>query len=139
MQDTTRQHTEDHLSWDEALDRLVEFSKLPANWDEYDSDPISDLATSRAREVLTLLRDAFEPAVGEAFMPDNVVPMRDGGVQLEWSKDGMYVEVEIHPHGEMATLMAITNEDGRKRTKGTAASMSDVLHLVMLFLGVRSA
>lgn len=75
----------------EKLDYLL---TLPANWDSYDADPISERIVTDVRKfVAKLPADVPVPLV---------VPTHDGGVQLEWNyscrKYGLDLEFEFVPH-----------------------------------------
>ncbi len=126
----------EHLSWNEAFDRLDELSRLPANWDSYGADPISPNALARGREALFALRAEFEEGFGELFLPGNIVPIADGGLQLEWDRDGLYLEVEFTADEEIVYLITEEVGSSRKASSGENISIAGVVRLVSAFLHV---
>lgn len=80
---------------DDLLSRLDEFAAIESDWDSYGADPISPAAVTLAR--------AFLVALGARFAPDNVAPIADGGIQMEWRGAGRNMQIEITATGEMTT------------------------------------
>ena len=80
-----------------VLDRLQHLSQLAENWDSYGGQAPSDEAVYTAREVLSqILRDqSSAPAL---------VPLSEGGVQIEWHGDGEELEVRIGATGEISAF-----------------------------------
>lgn len=64
--------------------RLQSFMKLERGWDSYDAAPINPLPVM----IGIIMQTA--PAV---------VPLSNGGVQMEWHRDGWDIELEITPDG----------------------------------------
>ena len=69
--------------------------QLPRGWNSYDAEPVSVAAFEQATEFLTtyLVEGVADPVV---------VPTVRGGVQLEWHRHGVDVEVEISPDGSVS-------------------------------------
>jgi hypothetical protein len=64
--------------WEEfASARLAQLERLSPNWDAYGAYPVSRTHSTRAARFLRLVMSDNSP------LPD-VVPLSDGGVQLEW-------------------------------------------------------
>lgn len=92
-------------------ERLEHLLTLPANWDSYGADLISERVVADVRNFVAKL-----PAgVPVPF----VAPTNDGGVQLEWNRSylkyGLYLEFEFVPHRPRFVEYIITNpldEDG---------------------------
>ncbi len=79
------------LTSDEYLNyvtRLDGFSHLKPNWDSYNADAITPQSIASAKEVLAYLYQTNIPI-------DGVFPMRNGGVQIEFSKEKAEIELEI--------------------------------------------
>lgn len=99
-----------HLPWIEAVaDRLNQLSSLLANWDSYGSEPMKRGTVEKG---LRLLLEA---------MPDNApapqtVPTSDGGLQFEWNRDDLDLEVEINEEGIVSYL--ITDGDQETEDEG---------------------
>lgn len=73
--------------------KLMELSLLKDNWDSYGGKPITELALAEAQLLLKALVaiQAVEPSV---------VPCSNGGIQLEWHRNGYDLEIEISPLGQ---------------------------------------
>ncbi len=71
-----------------VVHRLRALASLPPNWDSYGARPIR---SECAQEAIRLLLYALQP---DDPMPA-IVPVPQGGLQLEWHEAGVDVEVEI--------------------------------------------
>ena len=82
-----------------VFNALQKLAGLPAGWDSYGARPLNPRAVSRSVRLLTSIvpPDAPEPTV---------VPTRDGGVQFEWHRRGIDVEVRVPPVGEISFVVA---------------------------------
>ena len=86
----------------EIATRLQRFLSYEANWNGYGEQPISKQAVKHALVVLhRVALGGPEPVV---------VPVCDGGIQIEWYYNGTELEVEISPHG--AESIYIARPDG---------------------------
>jgi hypothetical protein len=81
-----------------ALAEFERIMNLPRDWDAYGSDPIALETIVRALLVLT-------EYMGPDTAPPWIVPLSDGGIQLEWRRDGSTLEVEV-PAGDGAPATA---------------------------------
>ena len=97
-----------------AFERLGELTRLGPNWDSYGAEPISPQAIALARQFLTAVAERFAAWAGDRVHPYVIVPLANGGVQLEWRGPGGDLEVEIGPAGDFAYLL-ITGQ-GAART-----------------------
>jgi len=85
-------------AWKEpTVFRLAEVLCLPAGWDSYGAPRIDRHAVSSALALL-------ESAAPEEMPAPLVVPVSDGGVQLEWHAWGLDVELEVPPAATTAQL-----------------------------------
>ena len=85
-----------------AFERLEELTRLGPNWDSYGAEPISPQAIALARQFLTAVAERFAAWAGDRVHPYVIVPLANGGVQLEWRGPGGDLEVEIGPDGHFA-------------------------------------
>ena len=69
-----------------AVAQVEELTALAANWDTYGAAPIA--AGPATQAVKFLLDNAYSE-----LAPPAVVPLSDGGVQLEWHRGGLDVEI----------------------------------------------
>lgn len=84
-----------------SLQRLAE---LGQGWDSYSARPLSPRAVWRSVGLLTSIVPSTAPE-------PTVVPTRDGGVQFEWHRRGIDVEVRIPPVGEVTYIVADQTEE----------------------------
>lgn len=77
--------------------KLEELSLLTDNWDSYGGKPITQFALAEAE----LLLDALERI--QAVEPF-ICPCSNGGLQLEWHRNGYDLEIEISPEGEVSEV-----------------------------------
>jgi hypothetical protein len=72
----------------ELIVRVCELSSLPANWDSYGARPIDP---SCAIAAIRLILSAVHPSIPAPA----VVPTNRGGIQLEWHRGGVDLEIRI--------------------------------------------
>jgi hypothetical protein len=77
----------------ESASRLVEFTRLPQDWDLEGGDPVDPFAAQVAYVVLCQLASNVDLA------PD-IVPVGDGGVMVEWHTPSADLEIEVGPDFE---------------------------------------
>ena len=78
----------------EAIRRAAELVQLPVGWDSYGAKPVSSEA---ARAAATFLVKAISAASNIAAPA--VVPTVRGGLQLEWHRQGVDLEIVFGPDG----------------------------------------
>ena len=84
---------------------ITELVNLPQGWDGYDGLPVRPEVAKRARRFLAVVGEFTQ------LVPD-VIPLSDGGLQLEWFVDTYEVEVVIAPDSKAHVYFECTN-DGR--------------------------
>ena len=84
-----------------AVDRAIELLKLPSGWNSHNAQPVSETAARRTVEFL------MEYLVGGVAAPV-VVPTVRGGLQLEWHRNSVDIEVEFSTDGDAVLFV----EDG---------------------------
>lgn len=72
----------------DVLDRLNELSELSADWDHHGAPPIDAIDLALALNVLTEVMAPDTPAPA-------IVPISGGGLQLEWHRAGLDVEIVV--------------------------------------------
>ncbi len=79
-------------SWlDESLQKLQEILELEDNWDSYGAPRVGIKRVQAALEVLLEITPTLAPT-------PSLVPTADGGVQIEWHRDGIDLEIEVVSH-----------------------------------------
>ncbi len=102
-------------------ERLQELQRLPENWNGYGELPIALEAVAQSV--------AFLSAIGPTVPIPDVMPMPDGGLQIEFSGSGCELEVEVRPHGGVAAFFV--DADGHEQEFEVAAGdVSEVRTLV---------
>lgn len=71
--------------------------ELGENWDSYGASPITPESVAGAERVANVV-GKWEP---------RAVPTPNGGVQLEWTVDGVDLEIEIGPDGKTDCLFGL--------------------------------
>ncbi len=72
-----------------SVEQLKDLLKLAPGWDGYGAEPISRVAFHNAVRFL-----ATFPSL---IPPPQIVPTSEGGIQLEWHKQPVNVEIEFSP------------------------------------------
>jgi hypothetical protein len=88
----------------DSLNVLREMAHLAKNWDSYGGLPPTRIAIGTARALLDNVYSALAEASGDRIQPEIIVPLADGGVQIEWSTHTASVEVQVGPSGTLGYL-----------------------------------
>ena len=96
-----------------AFQRLDELARLQPDWDSYGGDPPTPAAVDRARDLLSAVAGSFGEAVGDRALPYVIVPLAVSGVQVEWRRPTLEIEVEIGPEGQVGYLL-IEHDNGER-------------------------
>lgn len=78
---------------DALFSRLDELAALGEDWDGYGAHGLSPFALNVAGQVIDQLLRAPLPT-------PNIVPVPNGGVQLEWVAGAVELDLEVRPNGE---------------------------------------
>ena len=90
---------------------IGQIASLEPGWDGSDAPALSGLVASRAFQLLVNLE---VHARGLIPPPAMSAPIIDGGLQLEWNRDDMQIEVQVAPDGTYGYLLiANRHEDAR--------------------------
>ena len=66
--------------------RLAKLAALPEDWDGYGAPRISSTALNGVRQIL---------------LGATIVPLGNGGAQIEWRLDGYEIEIAVDPDGSV--------------------------------------
>jgi hypothetical protein len=113
-------------SLDSAFRDLEELAELEADWDTYGGLPPSAHATATAGRAMVAVMERFGSSVGERAAPYAVLPIADGGIQVEWRGLGREIEVSISPSGNISYLLIEPSDDGPKFQKGARTGLSAI-------------
>jgi hypothetical protein len=109
-----------------ALRKLDELKNLPEDWDSYGADPISPNAIEKAKSIITSVMIAFGSIIGNVVQLTDIIPIADGGVQLEWTGPHAELEIEISPNSNIGLLYISGSEDRRNYEESEDNSLNDV-------------
>lgn len=99
-------HVDSEAHWqDTVVPRLAELERLAPNWDSDGGRPVSRRHANRASGVIERLF-----AIGDVSLPE-IVPLADGGVQLEWHLDNG-LRVDFITDEESEPMVLIEAQDG---------------------------
>lgn len=109
-------------SWySEAVDRLMVLINLPDGWDGHNGKPTAPASAVHALEVLGRIMEPGLP------LP-SIMPLSNGGVQLEWHRKGWDVEMEFlgGPRVEVFVHNLATGEDRELDLDADLSQLGDV-------------
>lgn len=113
-----------------ALRKLDELKNLPEDWDSYGADPISPNAIAKAKSIITSVMIAFGGSIGNVVQLTDVIPIADGGVQLEWVGPHAELEIEISPNGNIGLLYISVSEGRRNYEESKDNTLNDVYTVI---------
>lgn len=97
-----------------AIHQASELVQLPEGWDSYEAKPVSSQA---ARAAIAFLVKAAS-AVPNLPVPA-VVPTVPGGIQLEWHRQGVDLEIEFKQDGLRFVVCRRPRDRRNRRTAAT--------------------
>ena len=113
---------------EQASEAIKELTQLVPGWDGYDGMPVQSQVAEHAYRFLEVIGEHTQ------FMPD-IVPLSNGGVQLEWYIGANEVEVMIEPDCTTHVFFECTRE-GRLR-EFLISDTIDVSEVAQLFRQLR--
>ena len=108
-----------------VLDELSALLDLKHDWNSYGAVPIEKEAVVAAARLVTF--------GGQDQLRPTIVPVADGGVQLEWHRAGVSIEVEVGPEGHAAVLVdqsgsitewLVASEEDRRRLSASLDTLA---------------
>lgn len=95
------------ISWlAEVLQRIGQLRALESDWDGYGAEPLSASAARRGLEFLAAITAGGRRAIPAPFL----APIHSG-IQIEWDRSGMAIEIELRSDSNHLLL-----EDGERVT-----------------------
>lgn len=94
------------------LHSIKELAELPTGWDSYRAKPIAATAVRRAFPLLPAILPEMAP------LP-TVVPTANGGLQVEWHRNGIDMEITVPPVGPLTCFIADSNAGTEREWSGT--------------------
>lgn len=92
-----------------ALQRLAQLEALEHDWDSYGGLPPCARSLTMAQAIMLRMAKRF----GEHAVPAEVMPIADGGIQLEWQGRSGALVLNAAPDGSWSYLLIERGPDGR--------------------------
>lgn len=114
-------------SWfDAVMQGLVDLLTLPPNWNSYGADAIDPVLV---RSAMTFTNETLDPR----SPAPRVVPLSSGGLQLEWHREGIDLEI-IFDRGEVP-FFSYRNRTSGEEGDHDLATESHLLRAILAKLG----
>ncbi len=113
-----------------ALERLEQLAELGPDWDSYGAHAPTPDAVAAAHDLLIAVGERLGHRLGSRVMPSAVVPLADGGVQIEWRGPTADLELEIRAADDLAYLFVDRSGTDRTFDEADEVSWSEALDLV---------
>jgi len=97
-----------------AFSKLQELVDLEPGWDSYDADSVVSESIVSA---VAILNNTMPPDTKNPW----IVPTVHGGIQMEWHKPQVDLEIEIEPDGT-ASIFYVNEQDGRRIEESLVAA-----------------
>jgi len=110
--------------------RLGELSHLEADWDSYGALPVSARSLTMAARIIEQMVAQFE-ARG---VPTDVMPIADGGVQMEWRGRTCELALNAAPDGSWSYLLIERKPEGRAYRERYGLDDAEAVELAVDFL-----
>lgn len=100
-------------SWWRTFDAIKRLTSLPTDWDSYGGESLDVRAVRRSLGLF--------PVFVRPDVPDpTVVPTRNGGLQFEWHRAGIDLEIKVSPTGPITYFVADANAGTELEWEGAA-------------------
>jgi hypothetical protein len=113
-----------------ALKKLAQIEALEPDWDSYGGSPPSARSLAMAQAIMLRVVTQF----GKRGVPAEVMPIADGGVQLEWQGRAGALALNAAPDGSWSYLLIERGPDGRTFTEQYGLSDAEAEALTVAFL-----
>jgi hypothetical protein len=104
-----------------TISAFIGVQSLPENWDSYGGKKINRDMISQSLSILELIMDVDSPA-------PSVVPLGDGGLQLEWHRKQQDLEI-VFPAKDLPQFYHKDNRAGTEQ-EGLASDVTNLAQLL---------
>jgi hypothetical protein len=115
---------------DAAFKRLEEIEALGDDWDSYGGEATKHMAVAIAHRLIWQVYMWSLSARHTPSTPYSVLPLSDGGVQVEWRGPSAAIEVEISSEGAFGYLLARGSGPSREFEERDSVPECRILELV---------
>lgn len=111
------------------IEEIEALAQLEPDWDSYEAATISPRAITLAKDLVVYT------AIGAASLrieahPSYIGPVPNGGVQIEWRRDGREIQVEVRPNQTLGCLLVKQHGAQRDREYQEDVPLVGVLWLI---------
>jgi hypothetical protein len=135
MSEATRADAEIDEVLGSSFERLDELARLEPDWDSYGGEPPSELAITRAADLMREVAQRHWSSLGEAAIPSFVAPIADGGIHLEWAGPSGDLELQVGQQGNLDYLWIDRSGDDRRFQEKHGVTRGAVLDVIRQVLG----
>ena len=89
-----------------TFSKMQELANLHPGWDSHEADSV---VADSAFSAVEVLNETMSPDIESPW----IVPTARGGIQMEWHKPQVDLEIEIDPNG-MASVFYVNEQDGEQ-------------------------
>lgn len=94
------------------LSTFHQLAQLPPGWDSYSAQPLNSITVKRSLNLFPLL-------LSDEIPDPTLVPTADGGVQFEWHRFGVDVEIKVPPSGPVSYAITDLETGEEREAEGT--------------------
>lgn len=105
------------------IKQLDQMSQLPANWDSYGAEAVSQTSVNNAKAALEIISRVVAAPIPWVTANPN------GEVSVSWGNDDAVLEVEFPPSGQMP-FHYLCESDPRKDLEGVATDVARLIELL---------
>jgi len=113
-----------------TFERLEELTSLESDWDGHDGRPPSSQAVALAACLVAGAWDRFGAQYGDPVQPYEIMPIADGGLQIEWHGADERLHLNVGPDGRISFLHVAGQGDARTYREGDDLPRPDAFALL---------
>ena len=113
-----------------TFERLEELASLEPDWDGYEGKPPSSQAVAMAACLVAGAWDRFGTQREDRAQPYEIMPIADGGLQLEWRGSNKRLHLNVGPDGRISFLHVAGRAEDRTYREGDDLPRSEAFALV---------
>lgn len=111
--------------------RFFELSRLEADWDSYGALPPAPRSLTMAQSIIA----RTTAQLGGRGVPTDVMPIADGGIQVEWRGRSRELALNAAPDGSWSYLLIEHTSGDRAYTERYGLVDDEAIALAISFLG----
>lgn len=111
----------------QTSDTLESFKVLPQGWNGYSAQRIGSKAIQSANRFLGSILERFWIDSQELIFPDDIIPIPNGNIQFEWSRQNWELEIEILASGTFSYLSVEKSENNEVTQEEDKLFLKEIL------------